>query len=145
MRQGLWISRNLVGEGTSSMRDQKGRYVSGDRSPEFKEMQRQGLSAAQIADRMGVTQRTVTRWRKNAGLTQPLPENVGRPVAGERLDAAAEMLADGAPYQEVCRTLRMNGRTVRKYFPGISWSKEEAGQFAAQIHRIKSEARRNAA
>lgn len=118
------------------MRDKNGRYVSGDRLPEFKELQRLGYSAAQIAERMGVTDRTVTRWRKNAGLTKPIAENVGRPVADERLDAAARLLEDGAPYAEVCRTLGMNSRTVRKYFPGHTWTAEQSGQFAAAIHQM---------
>ncbi|MET0887686.1 MAG: helix-turn-helix domain-containing protein, partial [Mycetocola sp.] len=74
----------------------------------FFELQAAGHSAAEIAAEMGVTTRTVTRWRREAGLTRQLPDFAARPVPAERLAQAERLLEDGAPAFEVAKTLHMS-------------------------------------
>ena len=104
-----------------------------------------GLSAAQIAERAGCTARTVTRWRASEGLTQPGPVTVGVRVSAERLAAAERMLDDGAPYQEVARTLGMHQHTLRRHFPGRQWTKHQSGVFAAMVTHMNRQMNRKAA
>ena len=104
-----------------------------------------GLSTAQIAERAGCTPRTVTRWRAAEGLTRPGPENVGVRVSAERLRAAERLLDDGASYQEVHRTLRMNLRTLKHHFPGREWSRHQSGVFAAMVTHMNRQMNRKAA
>lgn len=96
-----------------------------------------GLSAAEIAERVGCASRTVIRIRKRHGLTQPVPTHAGIPITQERLDAARVMFDDGAPQREIRRTLGMSQATLMHHFPGRSWSRVEAAEFARAIQQAK--------
>lgn len=89
---------------------------------------RQGVSASQIADRIGVRKRSVTRIRSAAGIAQ----SGGSPMTGRELLRARALLDDGASYHEVARTLGRPARTVERHLPGYrKMTPAEASQAAA--------------
>ena len=96
------------------------------------DLTRQGHTAKQIADLLGVTKRTVARDRTATGCAQtkaPL-------LTADELERAKEMLEDGASYQEVGRTLGRYGTTIRHRFPGYTLTKEEAAHRAVLGRRM---------
>src|SRR5690606_9276142 len=96
---------------------------------EIARLTRAGVSAPQIATRLGCTTRTVTRVRAELGLTQSMPANACRPISAARLARAQELLDDGASFTEVGRTLGVSFGTLRKHFPGRQWSADEVRDF----------------
>jgi DNA invertase Pin-like site-specific DNA recombinase len=54
-----------------------------------------------------------------------------RPPSPERLEQAAQLLADGASQREVTRTTGISRETLRKHFPGHGWTFVEGGKFRA--------------
>ena len=105
------------------------------------ELNRQGYTAAQIATRVGCCTRVVSRWRVRTGAAKPLPVNAGSPVTLERLESARRLLADGASQKETAVTLGMSRATLRRYFPGQVWTRQEAGhqaQMVRQLNRIEA-------
>lgn len=103
------------------------------------ELTRVGLSARQIAERLGCSKRTVTRWRRVL-----LIESGGVPgesvAAGvnDRLAEAARLIADGAPQREVARTLHIHHRTLRREFPGTAWDRSQIGEFARLSRKLQA-------
>lgn len=91
------------------------------------------MSAAEVAARVGCVKRTVERARHELKVCGPAPVNSGVPVSEERLAKAREMFADGASVSEVCRSLRMSEKTVRKYFPGAGWDRVTSARFARSV------------
>ena len=98
----------------------------------FVELEAAGWSAARIAAELGVSSRTVQRWRAAAELShQSWPEHA--PADRER---AARLLADGCSVQEVARSVGAAWPTIVRWLPDAPrWSKSEAGQFAAAVRR----------
>ena len=102
------------------------------------ELTRAGRSASDIAWILGIGERTVTRYRRRAGIT--------RGVCRERtsedlLLAAKEMLVDGVNYREVGRTLGVNRSTIAKHFPGYAWTREqvvEHRKLMQQFYRLQA-------
>ena len=103
---------------------------------ELARLHRLGFSAPQIAVRLGCGERTVTRWRKSAGVDAPVPDYACHRVSAERLEAARRLLDDGLSIHDVSLTLRMSEATIRKYFPGAGWTREESGRFSAMVRRL---------
>lgn len=96
-------------------------------------MTKHGHTASEIATRLGVSKRTVQRWRHNAGIALPARNNT--PVTEDRLAEAKKLLEDGASRSEVQRTLHMSEGTLHKYFPGCGWSVQQSTQFAMAVRR----------
>jgi DNA invertase Pin-like site-specific DNA recombinase len=93
---------------------------------------RNGLSARTIANRLGVTPRTVVRWRSKRGASK----GPGYPpVTKERLAQAKALLEDGASRSEVQRTLHISEYTLKRNFPGCGWSSEESIRFAVAMRQ----------
>jgi len=111
----------------------------------MRRLHEEGLSAPQIAERVGCTPRTVTRWRRQEGLTRVIPATAGAPATPERLEQARRLLDDGASYQEVSRTLGMHERTLMRHFPGRGWSKREGGRLGAYVTQMNRQMNRKAA
>lgn len=100
----------------------------------------EGLSAPEIAHRVGCSDRTVTRWRRANGLTKLTSPNAGKPISPERLEAARRMLDDGASYADVQTTLGIQQDTVRRHFPGRAWSPQQVAQYLVMVramHRLE--------
>jgi IS30 family transposase len=98
-----------------------------ERRDRVTELTRQGLTAKQIAEQLGVTERTISRDRAARGITQPTAPR----VTESEFARAKEMLDDGASYEEVARTLRRSHTAFRHRFPGYSLTPTEASQRAA--------------
>jgi transposase len=76
-------------------------------------MTRQGYSITEIALAVGVSDRTVSRYRLQLGLTKP--PHV--PWTEEEHAFAERLLQDGCPYREVARTLGRDYKTVMRHHP----------------------------
>ena len=96
---------------------------------------RAGVSVPNIAQLVGVSDRTVVRVRGRRGIGQPW--SGANPFTDDEKLAAAALLDDGASVEEVARTLHRSSTTVHRHFPGRAWSRVQAGQFAAMFHRVK--------
>jgi len=95
-----------------------------ERNHRIAELVRQGLSNAQVAEAVGVSDRTVTRARKRMGIEG---RQCRRATENEK-SKALEMLEDGANYKEVGRTLGRSGSQIKTWFPGYSLTPSEAGK-----------------
>ena len=95
----------------------------------MKQMHNEGLSAAQIAVRLKVNPRTVSRWRVAMGIAKP-PAIL---LTAEEKVRALDLLTDGASYNEVARTIGRCAPTIARHFPGYGWTRLECGQFGAFI------------
>jgi transposase len=100
----------------------------------FRSMERAGASLAQIADALGVSMRTASRWRGRLDLRHEVP-HTPRPQSDH--DRAAALLDEGCSLEEVAHTLGVTGPTIRRWFPDRpAWTREEVGRFAVQARRL---------
>jgi len=98
------------------------------------ELTKWGVTAPVIAERLGISVRTVHRRRTQLGYGL----GVGQPPIHERiLVEAAKLIADGASHQEVARTLGIHRKTVAKYFPGTGWGPKEMSAHMSAVHIAK--------
>lgn len=89
-----------------------------------------GKSADDIAVMLGITGRSVVRIRSDLGIAQP----AAKPMSPDEVMVAERLLADGASYSEVARTLGRSSRTLHEKFPGFGWPPGEGARFAV-MHR----------
>lgn len=107
----------------------------------FKSLQSSGLSASQIAARMGVTARTVQRWRGRLGLLQRSDSPFAtRPITTDRLERACALLEDGASRREVMRSVGVSYDTLRRHFPDLKWRPGDGnyGRMFRELNRLGS-------
>ena len=115
------------------------------------ELTRQGLTAPVIAERLGITRRTVQRARVRGGVSQPCPPNVGKRYTTEFMATIDRLLSEGWSYKEIARTYGASEGVIAKHFPGRGWTKDQASELAAvrryehQLFRTIENQRRNAA
>lgn len=98
------------------------------------ELTRSGHSLSQIAMILGITRRSVERFRQLEGLTEgyvPPPE-----VTEEEVERARLLLEDGASYKEVGRTLGRCYHTIQRRLPGYEWSEEQRREFMSVRRRF---------
>jgi DNA-binding CsgD family transcriptional regulator len=88
---------------------------------------RQGFTAPDIAQRLGITVRSVQRHRLAAGVRQP---RVPLLSAAEK-QQAQELLSDGASCAEVARTLGRSHTAILRIFPEYRFDKGRAAEAAA--------------
>ena len=108
------------------------RQLDPERDERIATLTRQGMSAPQIAVRVGVTPRTVQRARARTGTARPY----GHRMTPEQITRAGELLADGCSFKEVGDSLGFCGWTIARHFPGRGWTESQAGKFAADIRRM---------
>lgn len=89
----------------------------------------QGLSVAEVARLTGFHRRTIERARARAGIAGPTPASMGP----EEIERAEQMLADGASYREVARTIGVCWTTVRRHFPGRGWTPQQAAEYRTAL------------
>ncbi|AEK07820.1 DNA binding protein [Mycobacterium phage Yoshi] len=92
-----------------------------------------GWTAAQIADKLGCTTRTVSRARAKSGVAKPKPPALSAEVLAE----AARMLADGASQNEVARTLGVGQSTISAHFRGQGWTREQSIEWVSFLRRYR--------
>lgn len=98
------------------------------------EMTKAGYSAAAIARSLHITERSVVRLRRRAGISQPLTAG---PLSEAEKELALGLLADGCSYGEVGRTLGRPTETIRRRFPGYGWDRATTDAFSALLRRHK--------
>lgn len=101
----------------------------------FLQLQREGCSAAVIADRLGVTPRTVQRHRVRLGVAQTTTYK--GPVTEEWKAKAKAMVDDGCSISEVARTLGSTHDTVKRHFPHAGWDASKVGEYARMMRTLK--------
>lgn len=104
-----------------------------DRRSRVASLTRAGLSLTQIADQLGVTDRTVSRDRQRLGIQQPTPPR----LSAAEVEAARRLLDDGAPYSEVARTLGRSHSAIARRLPGYAWTPVQRGQWQAFLNQTR--------
>ncbi|AYD86888.1 DNA binding protein [Mycobacterium phage MilleniumForce] len=99
-------------------------------------MTREGCSARHIAEVVGCSSRTVVRVRADGDARVMGPE-LFTPLTQEQKDFARYLLDDGAPYNEVARTLGVSWTTIERNFPGYGWTKRQAAEFTALSKKFR--------
>lgn len=99
---------------------------------EYARMHRPDLSAAEAAQLLGVTPRTIVRIRARLGVSQPTSGGAVRP-SPERLAEIEARLDDGWSVREIERTYGTTWRTIAAHFPGRSWTRSQAGKHARLV------------
>ncbi|WBF79021.1 helix-turn-helix DNA binding domain protein [Arthrobacter phage Bolt007] len=97
-----------------------------------------GLSATEIARRVGVHPRTVLRAKHEAGI--PVREYVRRTIGPEDLALIESCLVEGWSFNEIERTHGYTHGTLAKYFPGRGMDPREAcllGPLVRQTNRLE--------
>ena len=102
-----------------------------DRREQVTAMTRQGMTAKQIGEALGIASRNVVRYRVAAGITQPASVR----VTDAQWQAAARMLQDGCSLAEIARTIGANPSTVAAHYPGRGWTKQEVGEWRAFMRK----------
>lgn len=90
----------------------------------------QGLTLAETARRLGVSERTVSRWRCRLGLSPAR----AREGWQERAQAMAE---EGMPVSAIAQATRVDRYTVLRHFPGARWTPSQGGRLSAEIRRAR--------
>lgn len=103
----------------------------------IKTMTQQGKTAAEIANALHITTRSVQRARHKLGLTKTPPP----PLTPEEIARAKQMLDDGAPFSEAAATIGRSTHSLQRRFPGLGWDRQTVVQFAVLIRRTKAELR----
>jgi predicted DNA-binding transcriptional regulator AlpA len=89
------------------------------------QLRKAGLRTREIAERVGVSERTVVRHMTAQGLTRPRPAPLEASPAW--LPDADALLAEGMSFREVGATLGVPEHHVGIYFPGRGWTKSQKG------------------
>lgn len=94
----------------------------------------QGFSVPQIADRLGVCERTVTRDRRILGCVPPAPT----PLSEADIDRIRCLLEDGCSIAEAARTVGRSIRAVKYHFPDATgWTRRECGELGMALRWCK--------
>jgi IS30 family transposase len=79
-------------------------------------MTEEGYTASQIAVELGITKRTVQRYRQNLGISQPPPV----PYSAEERARIRAMLEDGVSVPEIARTIGRSPDVIWRQYRGMS-------------------------
>jgi transposase-like protein len=99
-----------------------------------KDLTGQGLSVAAIAARLGVHERTVSRWRVRTGVAQAAA-GCTRRYTPEELTTFAQCLDDGWSFYEIRRTYGIGPGALRRHFPGRGWTRAQIAEYAVMVRR----------
>ena len=94
------------------------------------EWTRAGLTAPQIADRLGISDRTVVRVRRARGISQRTARYTDAEVA-----QIVALLERGASYREVARTTGHAPDHIARRWPGYGWRPDDCGRIAGLWRR----------
>lgn len=97
----------------------------------FKALDDAGYSAPQIAQRLGVNVRTVTRWRNSTSRSRAKP--IVRPESDR--EHARRLIDDGCSFAEAAETVGVTASTIRRWFPDArAWTPREAGLWRQALY-----------
>lgn len=95
----------------------------------------QSMTRREIAAKVGCCMDTVTKcWRRN-GIGHA--KDNCTPITRERLEIAKRCLDDGWSWSEIYKTHGISQQTMRKYFPGTQWTKEQIAQMSSMVQRAR--------
>jgi transposase len=107
----------------------RGRKAFEKEAERFAELNNRGYSAERIAADLGVSARSVQRWRARTD-TRIKPAPAQRPP--EAHERVLELLQDGASMEEAARSVGISSHTVRRWFPDARpWTRSQVGEYAA--------------
>ena len=106
------------------------REARAEREARVKCLTEQGWPATEIAAVLKISTRTVVRYRRVTGCSQP----VGRHLTDDEIATAGEMLDDGCSYTEVARTLGVSAWAIATKYPGRSWTPSQVSAHGC-LHR----------
>ncbi|SIB67633.1 helix-turn-helix domain-containing protein [Mycobacteroides abscessus] len=97
-------------------------------------LSRRGYTDQEIAVELGVSDRTVLRDRKAAGL----PITPAVPMSVSERTRALELLNDGASYREVARTIGRGTTTLKRAFPGYGWTQAQRFEYRMALRAFNA-------
>jgi DNA-binding NarL/FixJ family response regulator len=96
---------------------------------------KQGWTAQQIAEHVGLCTRSITRIRVATGIAQPF---TGHPLTPQEHNTAQQLLNDGASYAEIGRTLGRSDKVIATHFPGQSqWRRGQGNQWRTMKAKLE--------
>lgn len=101
---------------------------------EVRRLSAQGLSLDAIADQIGVTSRTVSRWRQKLGLSDS--PTVIRRMTDEDRAALLPLFEEGMSREEVHRTTGWSRQALALHFPDRKWDRAECARHGAVIRNL---------
>lgn len=93
-----------------------------------------GLTTRQIEKEVSVTYPRVVQVLIEAG--GRLPDRNGGGVSDERIQAAERLFESGASRMEVARTLGINEKALRSWFPEYKWSFQQSGSYRLSLYEL---------
>lgn len=97
-------------------------------------MTREGQSATQIANQLGITKRSVVRNRRAAGVSAG---PCYPPIPDDQLAFAKALLDEGASYAEAAASIGRDYKCLTKRFPGYGWTKSQAMEYRWMNQRLR--------
>jgi hypothetical protein len=94
-----------------------------ERTLETVRMSRNGLKVREIALKLGVSERTVERYRKAAGICHPYHQ-----LSNEEVMGIKAMIDDGFSYSEISRTTGVDWQAIKRRFPDKGYTKSQAAE-----------------
>lgn len=98
------------------------------------DMTARGVPTKEIAEILGIHERTVQRNREHGGVKHK-PE---RRFTPEEIEWVEIMLADGCSYTEIGRTLGRHSKVIRNRWPGFGWTCDQGIEYRSMLKRLNS-------
>ncbi|QAY16177.1 helix-turn-helix DNA binding domain protein [Arthrobacter phage Sonali] len=113
-----------------------------DRRGLFLRLNAEGLSLDLMAERLGVTVRTISRYREEYGLSQAHPGQNFRPTE-EWIAEVRALAEEGMPIAEICRMKGTTWATIKRNVPDIQvWDASTVGKHGAAVRHTNRALRR---
>ena len=117
MAEAQWVDPRLE---VMEMRQEKTRFYT-----------KQGWSLAEIAEEIGVSTRTVRRYRNEMGISEtPAP-----PITYLQEGIMKVLAEDGASVKEIARSAGVSKGAVLRRFPDAAWTHAEVVEYAYLVTR----------
>lgn len=110
-----------------------------DTMNQFAALDDAGNTTRHIATELGVTTRTIQRWRQATGRPRRLEPKP--PHTSTDREQARRLIEDGCSITETARTIGVSWVTIRAWFPEArAWSKREAGLYRQMLYGFEGRA-----
>ena len=101
----------------------------------FLELDRTAARTADIAAELGVSVKTIQRWRHKAGVARPKAP-IHPPTDRE---VAAALIAEGCHLAEVARSVGATSKTIKQWFPGVKGlPRDDAIQIGLLVRKARA-------
>jgi transposase-like protein len=97
-------------------------------------MEHAQLPIREAAKRLGVSLRTVQRYRTRYGLTQP-PSAPADPCWHEK---ARKLVAEGASITAIAQACGVQWDTVKRHYPEAKWTPEQISEHSVNVRRLNA-------